>query len=209
MRHATGLQHPDTTVAFAVAFNTAQENPGIHQRRNADLRLLEGTSSLREAGKKSSNLVRLEKIYQAGQHRLNFQRISQRDVTSNRIDDYNSRLGLGNKFMHPQQMHFQSMKRGAGRIEPNQPFFDPWTEVDADGKHIPHDQIRTFFRGKVDAVLAPATGGIDKVRSQARFSGSGRARNQNTRATKISLAAQHGIQARYAARNSVGRGFVL
>src|SRR5262245_51285055 len=71
MRHATGLQHPDTTVAFAVAFNTAQENPCVHQRRNADLGLLEGTSSLREAGKKSSNLVRFEKIYQAGQHRLN------------------------------------------------------------------------------------------------------------------------------------------
>src|SRR5262249_5296100 len=173
MRHAARLQAPDTGVALAVAFNTAQENPCVHQRRNADLGLLEGTSSLREAGKKSSNLVRFEKIYQAGQHRLDFQRISQRDVTRNWIDDYNSRLGLDNKFMHPQQMHFQPMKRGAGRVEPQQPFFDPGTEVDADGTHIPHDQIRTSFRAKVDAALALPASGIDEMRRQARFSSSG------------------------------------
>src|SRR5262249_59650141 len=112
---------------------------------------LEGTSSLRKAGKKSSNLVRFEKIYQACQHRFDFQRISQRDVTRNWIDDYNSRLGLGNKFMHPQQMHFQPMKRGAGRVEPKQPFFDPGGEVDADRTPISHDKMRTFFRATIEA----------------------------------------------------------
>src|SRR5262249_42867358 len=92
--HAPRLEHPDTAVALSVAFDAAQENPSIHQRRNADLRLLEGTSSLRQAGKKGRNLLRFEKIYQAGQHRFDFQSVAQRNVTRDWVDDDNFRFCL-------------------------------------------------------------------------------------------------------------------
>ena len=52
---------------------------------------------------------------------------------------------------------------------------------------------------KYDATLAPATGGIDKVRRKARFSAPGHARDENTGAAIITVAAEHRVQTRHAA----------
>src|SRR5215813_2837709 len=62
MRHATGLEHPDTAIALAITFEAAQQKPCVHQGRDANLALLGGASSFRQAGKKSGDLLRLKKI---------------------------------------------------------------------------------------------------------------------------------------------------
>src|SRR4030095_4961852 len=76
VRHAARLQDPYAAIAFSVAFDVAQQNPGIHQRRYTDLRLLESASPLRQAGEKGGDLMRLKKIDQAAQHRFQFQRLA-------------------------------------------------------------------------------------------------------------------------------------
>ena len=74
--------------------------------------------------------------------------------------------------VHPQEMHFQSVKCGTRRIEAEKSLFYPGPEIYADAAHVSHDQIRTLFRGEIGASLPPATGGIDEVGCQTRFAGS-------------------------------------
>src|SRR5207342_1090498 len=112
-----------------------------------------------------------------------------------------SGVGLPDQLVHPQEMHFQSVKCGPRRIEAEQPLFNPGPEIYADAAHVSHDQIRALFRGEIDARLPPAAGGIDEVRCQTRFAGSRYARDKDTGAAIVTLAAEHRVQAGDAAGN--------
>src|SRR5262249_39982216 len=101
MRRATGLEHPDTSIALAVAFQAAQENPCVHQGGDADLGLLESRSPFDKTGKKSGDLVLLKKIDQPSQHRFDFESVAQRNVAGDWIDDDDSRFDLRCQLVHP------------------------------------------------------------------------------------------------------------
>src|SRR6185295_2884201 len=69
VRHAARLEHLEDPVALAVRLDLAHQEPGVHQRRDADLGLLEILAAAGKAGEQRGDLKRLEEIDQPHQHR--------------------------------------------------------------------------------------------------------------------------------------------
>ena len=72
MGHAAGFQEVHGAVAFASQLDVAQQQPGIHQRRDADIGLLGGAAG--EAREHHRDLVGLEEVDQPHEHRLDLVR---------------------------------------------------------------------------------------------------------------------------------------
>src|ERR1039458_5089411 len=86
-----------------------------------------------------------------------------------------------------------------------EPFADPWLEIDADGTHIADDLLGRFLESEKQGAVAAAAGRIHETCRNGGFTGSRRAGCQNAASPIKALAAQHAIQAGNAARDSFGR----
>ena len=66
-----------------------------------------------------------------------------------------------------------------------------------------------LLESEIQAAFAAPTGGIDKMRGQARLAGAGGAGNQDGAAPVVTLAAEHGVQTCNASGYPFGRGGVI
>src|ERR1700674_2785041 len=89
-------------------------------------------------------------------------------------------------------------------MELQEPFGDPWLEVDADRTHIANDLSGRLLESEIQAALAAATGRIHEMCRHAGLTGSGGARHQNAAPPIKPLAAHHAIQPGNASRDSSG-----
>src|ERR1017187_5179457 len=94
-------------------------------------------------------------------------------------------------------------------MELQEPFADPWLEVDADRTHIADDLLGLFFETEKQEAIAGAAARIHETCRNGGFTGSRRAGCQNAAPPIKALAAQHAIQPGNTARYSFGRRIVV
>src|ERR1700694_3235065 len=94
-------------------------------------------------------------------------------------------------------------------MELQEPFADPWLEVDADRTHISEDLLGGLFESEKQGALAAAAGRIHETCRNGGFTRPRGTGCQNAAAPIKTLAAQHAIQPGNAARDSFGRRIVV
>ena len=175
VRNAARLEHVQHPVALAVGFDATQQDPGVHQRRDAHFSVFLLDSGFGQAVEDRRDVTRFQKIDQTGQHRAALQIIPERQKRRQRVEDNHLRFQLFDHLMDFHQMHFQSIQRGARRFEAQQTIFAARAEVEADGAHVADNLPRTLFAGEINAALATPASGLDKVRRETGFSRARRA----------------------------------
>ena len=76
-------------------------------------------------------------------------------------------------------------------------------------RHIAHDLLLRFFKGKIQAALAARAGGVEKVRRERTLARAGRAGNQHTAAAVVALAIKHGVEPGDSRRDALGGSLMV
>ena len=167
MLHAARLEDVQAAVALAAPLKYLQQEPGVHQRRNAQLGMLQSPADDGQVGTEGGNTLHLQEIDQPGEHRLDFQLAGRGAQIGNRIKNDDGRIEPFDGLVHSHQVHLQSVESRPGVAEFQQAFSHPLRQVEADGVHVADDLVPGFLEGEIEAALAAPAGGVDEVGGHA------------------------------------------
>ena len=119
VRHAARFQHVDCAVALAVELYIAQQQPRIHERGYAELRILRrercGVASS-EAGEERGDLLLLQEINEPHERRLHLRLAAVEREIADRIDDHDGGPERQHRVVHHHQMLLQPVHRRARTV---------------------------------------------------------------------------------------------
>jgi len=136
MGHPAGFQDIQPAGAFSVVFQIPYQQPGIHERGDADFGgfwIVRFGGQTREDGR---DLMALQKVDEPGQHRLRLR--CRPDVHQIRHGIEHDRPGLKVRDlpMDSGEMHFEAPQMRARRVIPQEAPLHPLTEVEPDRPHV-------------------------------------------------------------------------
>ena len=132
----------------------------------------------REARQHRRDVLGLQVIDHAREHRLDVGVGADRHQVGHRVDDDHGRLEVRHDLVHRHEMGLEPVARRPVGVELQQSGRHPRLEVDADGAHVPEELLRRLLEEKAQAALAAAARRVEKVRRQARLPGAGRCRRR-------------------------------
>ena len=208
MRHPARLDHVETAVALAAELDRAQEQPGVDQRRDADLGLLPLLTAFRQRGEHGGDLVGLEEIDQAHHHRRRVVQGPRLGEVADRIDHHQARLELADLPVHQRQVHLEAVCGRPPGYETEQTLLDPLMKIDPDGRHVADDLALRLLEREVEAALTPRARLTGEVRRDAALARACGTADEDAAAAVEPLAAQHRVQSRDPRREPLVGRFV-
>src|SRR5262249_55899404 len=107
------------------------------------------------------------------------------------------------------QVHFETVEAGSRRVELQPALLDPRLEVQANRAHVAGDLPGGFLEGQVQAALAALARGVGEVGGHAALAAARGAADEDSAATVVASAAEHGVQAADAGGNALVTDRVL
>src|SRR5687767_4123448 len=111
MGHAARLKDVKPPVALPVELDVAQQQPGVHQRGNAEFRPLKNRAARGQADEESGNLPRLEQVDQTEKHRVDLNAFSDGNEVADRVDDNRVRLEVLDVLVNRRQVRLETEQR--------------------------------------------------------------------------------------------------
>ena len=148
-------------------------------------------AAVRQTGEERGDLSAFQVINQPRHHPLGFE-VSARDhQAGNRVHDDDLGLKRGNLFEHRGQVHLQTVKRGPGRVKPQEAALDQWLQAQSDRMHIADDLVGRFLEREKHHPLAAQRSRLGKVGRNDGLAGAGGTREQDAAAPKEPLPTEH------------------
>src|SRR5947207_738828 len=189
--HPARLEHVEPAVPLAARLERDQQEPGVDDRGDLDVGLLQLGPSVSETGQERGDPLHLEVIDQPGQRGLNIPLRRHRDQAADGVEHHDAWPKPFDRAVHAREMHLETVHRGASGLELEQATIDPLLEVDPDRSHVADHLLRRFLELERQAAFPPPAGGVDEVRRHARLAGSGGARHEDRAAAEVALATEH------------------
>ena len=126
-----------------------------------------GLSGRSQSGDQDCDLIHLQKVDQAGQHRFDIEQVPYADEVCDWVNDHNSGFKLIDRLVHRQEVSLQTVDRRPLRMEFQKSFRHPGLKVYPDRAHIADNLCRRFLESEKDTPLSAATGSIDKRGSRS------------------------------------------
>ena len=134
----------------------------------------------RQAREQRRDVLHLQEVDRPGQHARTSRLRAHRQQVGDRIDDHDRRAQLPRRRGASSARCVSRPKRdGRSAWNWSRPFVDPRREIDPARPHVAQHLLRRLLEEEVQAALAAAAGGIDKVSCERRLAGTGRAGEQD------------------------------
>ena len=115
-----------------------------------------------------------------------------------RVHDHHAGLELLDQLVQLGQVRLQAVGGGAGGVETQQSLLQPGGQVEADGAHVADHLAFRLLEGEIRGMLAAPACRVGKMPREARLAGARGAGDEHAAAAIDPLAAQHGVEPRYA-----------
>ena len=205
MGHAAGLEDVEQAVALAVEFDVADEEPGIHDGRDADVGAFLVAGGGGEGGEDGGDLFGFEIVDEAGEHGVDFAfAAGGAEEVGDGVEDAGGGLEVGDVLVDHGEVHFEAVGGGAGAEEFDEAFLFVLCEVEADGGGVAEDLGFRFFEGEVEAAFAALRGFLSEVAGDGGFAGARGAGDEDGGGAVVAFSAEHGIEARDAGGDEGG-----
>ena len=194
MGHAARLENVERTAAFAASLHVAYQEPGIHQRGNADLALLGVIAAGGQAVEEGGSFLRFQEIDQAGQHGRDVGGRAGGDEVGNWVHNHHGRLHLAHELLNGDKVHLEAPIGGTMGMELEQAAFEVAIEFDTDGPHVADDLRGRFLESEIKGLFATGAGCLRKAARETGFAAARRAGDQDGAAAIEAFAAEHVVE---------------